>query len=248
MVARMIGFTQATRHDAEMLSFTKAVARRITAVSVAAVLFAGTASAATYGLAIGIDDYIGRSNDLAGAVNDAQDIAAALQGAGATEVVLLIDAAASKAAIEQAWLRLVETAAPGDTIVLSYAGHGAQEPEPPGRSGEADGLNETFILGGYQSIGAAAAKRIIDDEIFAWLRLAEDRGLEVIFVADSCFSGTMYRAVAGPQLRSRNGEFDAPEGVDQLMQIDQQYAAIRESDFTPVTFIGRARRIASHPR
>jgi hypothetical protein len=198
----------------------------------------GPAVAATYGLAIGINDYIGRSNDLAGAVNDAEDIAAALRAAGAAEVVLLLDGAATKAAIEAAWLRLVETAAPGDTLVFTYAGHGAQEPEPPARRGEADGLNETFILGGYQSIGAAAAERIIDDEIFAWLRLAEERGLEVIFVADSCHSGTMYRAIAGPALRTRNGDFEQPEGADQLAQIDPQFATIAERDFANVTFVG----------
>ncbi len=213
----------------------------IAAVFGAATLLAagsGPAASATYGLAIGINDYVGRSNDLAGAVNDAEDIAAALLAAGAAEVVLLLDADATKAAIEAAWLRLVAIAAPGDTLVFSYAGHGSQEPEPPGRRGEADGLNETFILGGYQSIGAAAAERIIDDEIFAWLRLAEERGLEVIFVADSCHSGTMYRAIAGPALRTRNGDFDPPEGAGQLAQIDLEFATVTERDFASVTFVG----------
>ena len=203
-------------------------------------LGAGTlpSAAANYGLVIGIDDYIGRSNDLKGAVNDANDIAAALGRAGAAEIVLLTDAAASKEAIENAWIRLVGTAHSGDTIVFSFAGHGSQEPEPAGRNGEEDGLNETFILAGYQSIGEASAERIVDDEIFAWLRLAEDRGLEVIFVADSCHSGTMYRAVGAPALRYRVGDFEPPVDRDALVLPDPRYATTRETDFEHVTFIG----------
>lgn len=196
----------------------------------------GPAAAATYGLVVGIDDYIGRENDLTGAVNDANDIAAALNTIGATEVVLLTDGAATKDAIESAWLRLVSTAMPGDTIVFSYAGHGSQEPEPAGRRGEADGLNENFILGGYQSIGEAARERIVDDEIFAWLQMAEDRAIEVIFIADSCHSGTMYRTIAGPELTYRLGDFDPPAEPEQMP--DEAFALVAETDFEHVTFVG----------
>ncbi len=203
-------------------------------ISFAAV--ASPASAATYGLVVGIDDYIGRENDLTGAVNDANDIAAALQQIGAAEIVLLTDAAATKDAIESAWLRLVSTAAPGDTIVFSYAGHGSQEPEPAGRRGEEDGLNENFILGGYQSIGAAARERIVDDEIFAWLQMAEDRAIEVIFIADSCHSGTMYRDIAGPELTYRVADFEPPAEPGEMP--DEAFAVIAEDAFEYVTFVG----------
>ncbi len=204
----------------------------------AAVFVAEPATAATYGLNIGINDYIGRSNDLHGAVNDAEDIANALQESGAVEVILLTDNDATKAAITAAWLHLVDIAMPGDTIVFSYAGHGAQEPEPPGRHGEPDGLNEAFILGGYQSIGDASSERIVDDEIFAWLQMAEDKGVEVIFVADSCFSGTMYRDIAGPPLTYRTAEFAPPDDPYSVALPDQQFATIEETDFQHVTFIG----------
>jgi hypothetical protein len=203
-----------------------------------AVIFAAPAAAATYGLTIGINDYIGLSNDLRGAVNDAEDIANALRGAGASEVMLLTDAAATKAAIEDAWLHLVNVAVSGDTIVFSYAGHGGQEPEPAGRRGEDDGLNETFLLAGYQSIGPASSERIVDDEIFSWLQLAEDRGIEVIFVADSCFSGTMYRAIAGPPLTYRVGDFDPPAAPDPATLPDERFATMDETHFQHVTFIG----------
>ncbi len=214
--------------------------RRCLAYGLAAVAIftAAPALADTYGLAVGINDYVGLSNDLHGAVNDAEDIANALAESGAAEVILLIDGDATKQAIEDAWLHLVDTAQPGDTIVFSYAGHGGQEPEPPGRRGEADGLNETFILGGYQSLGPASAERIVDDEVFAWLQMAEDRGIEVIFVADSCFSGTMYRDIAGPPLTYRVGDFAPPAEIDPAALPDERFATISETAFQHVTFIG----------
>lgn len=206
------------------------------AFSGVAFLSAGSAAAATYGLVIGIDDYIGEANDLAGAVNDANDIAAALDSIGAAEIILLTDEAATKAAIEAAWLHLVARAVAGDTIVFSYAGHGSQEPEPPGRRGEEDGLNENFILAGYQSIGERSGERIVDDEIFAWLQMAEDKAIEVIFIADSCHSGTMYRTIAGDQPTYRLGDFDPPAEPAPLP--DGAFAVAVETDFEHVTFIG----------
>ncbi|MCW5696169.1 MAG: caspase family protein [Bauldia sp.] len=199
-------------------------------------LAAGPAAAETYGLVVGINDYAGVSNDLEGAVADAEDIAQALVRSGAADVLLLTDHGATKAAIEEAWFKLVEQAQPGDTIVFTYAGHGAQEPEPHGRGGETDGLNETFVLGGYSSIGPGVAERIIDDEIFAWLTAADVKGISVIFLADSCHSGTMYRAV-GDGLRYRLGDFDPPaEEPTDLPDI--AFAVTTEDDFQNVTFIG----------
>ena len=106
---------------------------------------------------VGIDDYVGTANDLDGAANDANDIAKSLSGAGAKEVVRLINDDASKDRIVAAWEGLVAKANPGDTIVFSYAGHGGQEPEPKGRHDEADGLNENFLLGRFVRSGRRRA-------------------------------------------------------------------------------------------
>jgi hypothetical protein len=93
------------------------------------------AADALYGLVVGVDDYSGTANDLQGAVNDARDIADALNRAGARQIMLLTDRDATKSAIEAGWKWLVDKADATDTIVFSYAGHGGQEPEPPGRNG-----------------------------------------------------------------------------------------------------------------
>jgi len=157
-----------------------------------------------FGLVIGIDDYA-FVPDLHGAVNDATDIAAALEGLGA-EVTLLLDADATRAAILGAWEDILDRARPGDLLVVSFAGHGSNEPEAvPGS--EADGRDENFLLAGFAPRGAAAAERIRDDEIAELL--ARSAELEVIFVADACHSGTVTRDL-DPALGYR---YVTPEGI-----------------------------------
>ena len=202
-------------------------------------LLAGEARAeALYGLIIGIDDYVGTVNDLGGAVNDATLIAEALTAAGAEKVTLLVDGDATKAAIEESWFALVEDAAAGDTIVFSYAGHGDQEPEPAGRGGEEDGLNENFLLGGYEPTGPGTLERIVDDEMNLWLKAADDKGVEVVFLADSCHSGTMFRSTGSKAIRYRTGTFEDPDLAADLLALPAPASAeIAEGDFKTVTFV-----------
>lgn len=195
------------------------------------------AAAALYGLVIGIDDYVGTKNDLEGAVNDAKDIAKALETAGAAEVVLLLDAQASKDKIAASWDRLVARAGPGDTILFSYAGHGSQEPEPPDRAAEADGKNENFLLGRFEPQGPGTRERIVDDEIFEWLSRADDKQIRVVFVADSCHSGSMHRAVRSNVVRFRNATI--PDITDDQLDFPPPAVArLKETDFDTVTFVG----------
>ena len=210
------------------------------AAAAAFLLVAGPAHAADalYGLVVGVDDYVGTLNDLGGAVNDAGDIADALTAAGASKVTLLTDGAATKAAIADGWRDLVAAAEPGDTIVFSYAGHGGQEPEPAGRNGEDDRLNENFLLGGYEKDGPGSVERIVDDEVYAWLKAADDKGVDVVFVADSCHSGTMFRAAGSQTVRYRTGNFEDPDLAGDLLKLpDPATATATESDFRSVTFI-----------
>ena len=190
------------------------------------------------GVVIGIDKYpkLGERNQLFGAVNDAKDIAKAMKEAGASDVRLLTDGEATKAAIESTWRDLVATSQPGDTLVFSYAGHGSQEPEPPGRNGEADGLNENFLLGGFAPTAPDNLERIVDDEMFEWLKLADDKGVRVVFIADSCHSGTMYRSAAAPTVRFRNVAI--PEITDDNLKLPPPaFANARPEDFKDVTFV-----------
>lgn len=225
------------------VTFRLCAIRPLLAVCAFAPLFAislpAAAEPAIYGLIVGIDDYVGDRNDLQGAVNDADDIADALASAGAKEVMKLTDARASKAAIMAGWNALVAKAAPGDTIVFSYSGHGDQEPEPPGRNGEPDGLNENFLLGGYEAEGPGLAERIVDDEAFEMLKAADDKGIETIFLADSCHSGTMFRSTNSTKIRYRTGKFRDPDLSQDVLKLpDPALALVTEGDFKHVTFIG----------
>ncbi|MBC8013235.1 MAG: caspase family protein [Methyloceanibacter sp.] len=162
------------------------------------------AGAELYGLVIGVDDYVGTANDLDGAVNDANDVAQALDRLGAREVIRLVNEDASKDRIVAGWGALLAKAKAGDTIVFSYAGHGSQEPEPPGRHGEADGRNENFLLGAYQPSGPGTRERIVDDEIFEWMKQADDKRVRVVLVADSCHSGGMERSASAAGVSRRH--------------------------------------------
>ncbi|MEZ5923071.1 MAG: caspase family protein [Hyphomicrobiaceae bacterium] len=190
-----------------------------------------------YGFVIGINDYLGTANDLAGAVNDAEDIAGALRAAHAKRVIKFIDQAGTKFNIERSFLKLVADAKAGDTILFSYSGHGTQEPEPPDRHGEVDGKNEVFLLSGYTTRGPGTKERILDDEIFLWLKQADDKGVNVVFVADSCHSGTMNRSVRSDAVRYRNADLGAIT-EDELDFPPPETATLTEADLKHVTFIG----------
>lgn len=213
-------------------------------------LSSGAKAADLFALVVGIDRYALQSPqfDLDGAVNDAVDIAATLRRTNAREVVLLTDDKATKAAIEQSWFRLVDSAKAGDTVVLSYAGHGSQEPEPAGRHEEEDGKNENFILGGFLPTGIASKERIVDDEMNAWLNRADTKGVRVVFIADACHSGSMTRAlgqVAESRLKFRNMPRSSPE-----FEIDfppPQISKMRPDDFKNVTFVAAVQEDKKSP-
>ncbi|WP_428672004.1 caspase family protein, partial [Roseibium sp.] len=142
-------------------------------------------------LVIGIDAYENVS-PLKGAVNDANDIAGTLKAAGVRDLTALLNGEASRAAILASWEDIISRAAPDDVLVLSYAGHGAQEKEWI-KGSEEDGLDEVFILAGFDLSAPGNGERLRDDDIAAMLRAAGGRN--VLVLADSCHSGTMTRSI-----------------------------------------------------
>lgn len=197
----------------------------------------------TFGLVIGIDEYT-YIPDLHGAVNDAKDIADALDGLGA-EVTLLTDAEATRSAILTAWEQILTSAKPGDRLIISYAGHGSNEPEhTPGS--EKDGRDENFLLAGFAPRGEAAGQRIRDDEIADMLARSAD--LDVIFVADACHAGTVTRdlkpALGYRYITPQNMAGDPlppppppPSGGDTPDQIALFLAAVNETEKVPEVLI-----------
>jgi len=156
--------------------------------------------AAFYALIIGINDYKDEGvSDLQGAVADAEDIAGAVQRLDTQRIIMLRDGEATRARITEAWEALLQQADRGDTLVLTYAGHGSQEPDTDPID-ESDGYDENFVLGDFTPVPEAPGhgERLRDDALNKWFKAANKKGVRVIFIADSCHSGTMTRGPRGP--------------------------------------------------
>ena len=137
-------------------------------------------------LCIGINNYPGTHMDLQGCVNDANDWAAALAARG-FKVAKLLDGQATKAAMVKAMNELIGTADKGDSLVITFSGHGTYQPDEDGD--EADGLDEALCPYDLQTNGAA----LVDDEIRAIFG-ARKAGVRLVLISDSCHSGTVTRA------------------------------------------------------
>ncbi len=138
-------------------------------------------------LCIGINNYPGTDMDLAGCVNDARAWAAELTGRGFT-VATLLDKEATKAAMVGGLEKVIGGAAGGDSVVITFSGHGTYEPDMNGD--EIDGLDEALCPHDIRTAGA-----LLDDDIHA-LFAARKSGVRLVLVSDSCHSGTVTRAVA----------------------------------------------------
>lgn len=155
-------------------------------------LLCATAQAKTLALVIGIDSY--QKKPLDGAVNDAKDIYNALvnYATEAKNVTLLANKEASKQAIQNAWDNMVRRSVVGDTLIVTYAGHGSQITDH--EQDEKDGKDEVFLLSGFREASADASNELIrDDDWYRWFTAAEGR--QVVFVVDACHSGTMHRSL-----------------------------------------------------
>lgn len=171
----------------------------LAAASMVGIAPADRAAAKVHALVVGIDDYE-RVPKLKGAVNDANDIAAALRGQGIADVTVLLDGEATRDKTFAAWETMVKNSAEGDLLIFTFAGHGINDPDQNGD--EEDGQDETYLLVGFEE-AERPQERLIDDELDAWLKMAGDAGQKVLFVADACHSGSPTRAVFGETLPTR---------------------------------------------
>lgn len=174
----------------------KRLLHRLLALSLTAAFPLPAFAAQTYALVVGVDEYPYEVS-LDGAVRDAEDVYASMSAAGFT-VKKFTNAEARKDDIRKAWTDMVAEAAAGDTIIFTYAGHGAQMPELiPGD--EADGLDEFLQLPGFDRnrFQETFKEIIVDNEMNEWFAEAEAKGVHVLFVSDSCFSGGMSRSITG---------------------------------------------------
>jgi hypothetical protein len=144
-------------------------------------------------LVIGIDAYR-HVRPLKGAVADALDIQGSLRRTGVQDVTALIDDTADRSSVLSAMNRLIARTGPRDLVILSLAGHGAQEPERV-RGTQPDGVENVFLLPGFENTAAGSQERILGAEFNHFIKQFESRGAHVLFVADTCFGGGMTRDI-----------------------------------------------------
>src|SRR5262245_8194849 len=113
---------------------------------------------------------------------------------GIRDVTALIDGQAERTAILREIGSLVQRTSASDTVVLSIAGHGTQEPEHV-KGSEPDGMENVFLLPGFQPTPAGAQERILGKEFNHFIKQFESRGARVLFVADACHGGGMAREI-----------------------------------------------------
>src|SRR5262249_8796618 len=142
----------------------------------------GESPMSKYALCVGINNYPGTANDLSGCINDAQDWSAVLSGRG-FKVDQLIDKDASKLGIMEGIRRLVKNARAGDLVVFQYSGHGSYVPDESGD--EDDGVDEVIC-----PCDVGPDSYLSDDEIYD-LFSAHAAGVRIVFLSDSCFSGSV---------------------------------------------------------
>ncbi|HKQ50381.1 MAG TPA: caspase family protein [Phycisphaerae bacterium] len=136
-------------------------------------------------LCIGINDYPGIQNDLSGCVNDVQDWTKVLESRGFT-VRQLLDRSATKSAMVAEIERLIGDGNPGDSLVFQYSGHGSWVPEQDGD--EPDGRDEVLCP---SDVGQNSV--LTDDELYD-LFATRKAGVNLVFLSDSCHSGSVSRA------------------------------------------------------
>jgi hypothetical protein len=137
------------------------------------------------GLCIGINDYPGTGMDLQGCVNDAKDWAQLLSDRS-FDVQTLLDGQATKAKlIEQLNDYTLNKIKSGDTLVITYSGHGTYVRDLDGD--EPDGTDEAIC-----PYDVMAGQVLTDDELYTAFSM-RPHGSRLVFISDSCHSGTVNR-------------------------------------------------------
>jgi hypothetical protein len=163
-------------------------------------------------IVVGIDKY--QFRPLQGAVNDAKILAESLRAHGIElpDNRLLLNEEATSANFKRTWEQLLDEAKPGDQLIVTFAGHGAQEEEfsPPYDEkdkvpGQTYGLDETLLFYDFDPVHPHKG-RISDDELYELFGKA--KSFSVLFVADSCHSGGITRASPSFSALPKRGGLD----------------------------------------
>jgi len=147
-------------------------------------------------LLVGINKYPDPRNELHGCINDITDMAAFISKQRQFEtpdIRLLSDDRATKANIVERLQWLIKDAKAGDQLLFHYSGHGAQM-ATRSKTGELDDLDEVICPYDFDWTDATALR----DKEFAKIFAALPKGVEFIWVSDSCHSQDLSRGIKKP--------------------------------------------------
>jgi hypothetical protein len=137
---------------------------------------------------VGINDYPGDGSDLKGCVNDAQAWATLLvehYDFPKDNVTLITDAQATKQNVINGIKNLIASSNPGDVLVFTNSSHGTYCAD---KSGDEPMYDEAICPYDVQK------NLIVDDELRELFAGIAD-GVHLTVITDSCFSGTVTRAL-----------------------------------------------------
>jgi len=170
------------------------------------------ASAETYAVVVAVSEYpnLPRHRQLVGPKNDATAMISFLrdqQGVQRSLIAVLADQlpesdrAPTKTNIIATLAATASKLNAGDTVWLYFAGHGSQQPQPPGaRTPEPDGLDEVFLpqdAAHWDGEIAAIRNAIVDDELGDAIERMRVKGADVIAIFDTCHAAD---SVRGPNV------------------------------------------------
>ena len=93
--------------------------------------------------------------------------------------------------IQQAFVDLAKTVRPGDMVYIHYSGHGSTAADPD----DPRGADQTWVSYGARARGVKGIDGldVLDKEIAVWMQPLYALSDDVVFVSDSCHSGTVSR-------------------------------------------------------
>ena len=151
---------------------------------------------------IGIDDYLAnpRISDLNGAGNDVDLMRSVLIGKfdfAPEDIIVLRDSAATHQNIIATIRSHLGQSRPGDVAIVHYSGHGSQMRDADGD--EPDRMDETIVP---HDSRVGDVFDITDDQINELMSEISARTPNVVFILDSCHSGSAARAAVAQGLNT----------------------------------------------
>lgn len=230
-------------------------------------VMAGTASAAgkKYGLFVGINKYTGGISELYGCVNDAKMVKQVLEakfGFLPGDNSLLLDAQATRDGILTNLKKYQAIAGKGDIFVFHYSGHGTLFPD--NRSEDQDETNLTYLEmlnketgkmevwyprakydsaivpvdGRSTTSGKPWKNLILDDELSAIFAGFTQKGAQVVFISDSCHSGTVGKGKESKDYKYRTTSLATIFGARRYEDLQLEAPATTRTTGFPVPVSG----------